>query len=300
MAQRKAIKKPRTAKPRKKPAKATSRAAKKRENRAKAAESSRGGAVCRLHVALARAGVCSRRQAEKLITAGEVRVNGRVVRELGTSVDPASDRITVGGKALKPPAPLRYLAFHKPDGMLTTMSDPRGRPCVGDLLEGAGVKLFPVGRLDFHSSGLLLLTNDGELCQRLTHPRYHVEKTYRVKVSGVPSDAQIESLRRGVRLEDGRTAPAYVRVEKTTPSKAWLEMRIHEGRNRQLRRMLEAVGLRVDKLRRTAVGPVRLGRLPAGSFRPLEEGEVRALRAAAGLDEGTPRTGRSRRDKRAG
>ncbi len=210
-------------------------------------------------------------------------MNGRVVRELGSRVDPSRDRIKVGGRLVGRPAEHRYLAFHKPDGMLTTMSDPHGRPCVGDLLAGAGVKLFPVGRLDFHSSGLLLLTNDGELCQRLTHPSYHVEKTYRVKVSGIPSEAQLNALRRGVALEDGRTAPAFVRLEKTSRSKAWLEVRIREGRNRQLRRMLEAVGLRVDKLRRIAVGPVRLGRLPSGAWRPLAERELRALRAAAGF-----------------
>jgi len=219
-----------------------------------------------------------------MILAGDVRVNGCLVRTLGTTVDPTVDHIKVRGRLLRAARSHEYLAFHKPVGLVTSMRDPKGRPCLGDLFGDLGVRVYPIGRLDYNSSGLLLLTNDGATCQRLTHPRYHVEKTYRVKLSAVPSDGVVKALRRGVVLDDGPTAPAFVRAEKTAGGKAWLEVRLREGRNRQLRRMLEAVGLRVEKLRRTAVGPIRLGRLPAGAWRRLGSEEVAALRAAAGLD----------------
>jgi len=234
-------------------------------------------------VVLARAGVASRRQAERMISAGEVIVNGKVVLQLGTRADPFKDHIKVNGKLLKQPKRHEYFIFNKPPGFVTTMSDPEGRLCIGDVVRSLGSAVYPVGRLDFHSGGLLLLTNDGDLCDRLTHPRYHLEKIYRVKVNSVPSDGVINRLRAGVRLDDGKTGPAYVRVSHKAAGKAWLELRITEGRNRQIRRMLEAVGLRVEKLRRTAMGPISLGKLPTGEVRRLTTDEVEAVRRAVAL-----------------
>jgi len=234
----------------------------------------------RLHVILARAGIASRRAAEELIAAGAVTLNGKTVTKPGTRADPERDHIKVSGKLITKFPRHRYYAYNKPVNIVTTLRDPEGRPCVGDIVEKLGQRLYPVGRLDFESSGLLLLTNDGELCAKLTHPSSHVEKRYIAKVGGIPTETAIGRLRDGVQLADGRTAPAFVRLEKTAGNKAWLELHIIEGRNRQLRRMLEAVGLRVEKLRRTAVGPVKLADLPTGVARPLTPTEVEALRNA--------------------
>jgi 23S rRNA pseudouridine2605 synthase len=214
-----------------------------------------------------------------------VTVNGRVVTELGARADPNEDHIKVGGKHIPRLRFHAYFALNKPDGVVTTMDDPERRPSVGELARALPGSVYPVGRLDFHSAGLLLLTNDGELCQRLTHPRYHVEKSYVVKVNRVPSQGAIERLRAGVRLADGVTAPAYVRRTRVADGKAWLELRISEGRNQQIRRMIEAVGLRVEKLRRTSIGPVKLGSLPTGQVRALTTAEVRALRRAVELED---------------
>ena len=216
-----------------------------------------------------------------MIAAGEVTLNGKTVTKPGTRADPERDHIKVSGKLIAKFPRHQYFAYHKPVNIVTTLTDPEGRPCVGDIVNRIGERLYPVGRLDFHSSGLLLLTNDGELCAKLTHPSSHVEKRYIVKVGGVPTEQAIERLRSGVYLPDGRTAPAYVRLEKAAGNKSWIELRIIEGRNRQVRRMLEAVGLRVEKLRRTAVGPVRLGDLPTGSARALTIEEVEALKSVA-------------------
>jgi pseudouridine synthase len=234
-----------------------------------------------LHVILARAGIASRRHAEELIRGGEVTVNGKVVSKLGSRANPERDHIKVSGKLIQRATRHEYYAFHKPVGVITTLSDPQGRPNVGEVVERLGRRLYPVGRLDFHSSGLLLLTNDGDLCARLTHPKSHVEKRYVAKLSGVPTEESIDRLRKGVDLSDGRTQPAYVRLQRTAANKAWLELRITEGRNRQVRRMLEAVGLRVEKLRRTAMGPIHLGDLPSGHVRRLSTEELSSLRAAA-------------------
>jgi len=245
----------------------------------------------RLHVFLARAGLASRREAERLIEAGEVTVNGKVVTELGTRVVEGRDSVRLGRRPVRGPARLRYYAYHKPVGCVSTMSDPEGRFCVGDVVEALHERgLFPVGRLDFHSSGLLLLTNDGELADRLMHPSHHVEKRYAVKVDPRPTGEAIEALRRGVRLHDGWTAPAWVRETRHAGGKSWFEVRIIEGRNQQVRRMFEAVGVRVEKLRRESVGTLRLGRLAGGDVRPLTAAEVYALREAVGLElsEGAP------------
>lgn len=237
----------------------------------------------RLQIIISRAGIASRRQAEKLIADGEVSVNGRVVRELGTRADLSRDHVKVHGKLLQRLRLAEHWIFNKPVGMITTMSDPAGRPCVGDAIGESHRFLFPVGRLDFHSSGLLVLSSDGELCERLTHPRYHLPKTYRVKTGRVPGADALAHLRTGVRLSDGTTGPARVRVERQEGGKAWLDITITEGRNRQVRRMLDAVGVRVEKLRRTAIGPLKLGRLPTGKARRMTPEELASIREAVGL-----------------
>jgi len=212
-------------------------------------------------------------------------VNGKVISELGTKADPSRDRITVDGRAALP-RKLAYVAYHKPVGVVSTMSDPEGRPAIGDLVRDLRARLFPVGRLDFESSGLVLLTNDGELAQQLTHPRFQIPKVYRVKVRGRPEEVALERLRRGVRLDDGVTAPAEVSVESVLPSKARLRIVLREGRQRQVRRMCELVGYPVERLSRVAIGPLRLGALPAGQTRELTPREVLALRhAVSGRDD---------------
>ena len=202
-----------------------------------------------------------------------------MISELGTKADPSKDKITVDGRAAQP-RKLSYVAYHKPVGVVSTMSDPEGRPAIGDLVRDLRTRLFPVGRLDFESSGLVLLTNDGDLAQQLTHPRFQIPKVYRVKVRGRPEESAIERLRRGVRLEDGVTAPAEVSVESVLPSKARLRIVLREGRQRQVRRMCEAVGHAVERLSRVAIGPLRLGSLPIGKTRELTPREVLALRHA--------------------
>lgn len=230
---------------------------------------------------LARAGVASRREAERLIAAGEVQVNGRVVTEPGARAREGVDHVRVGGRLLHGPSKLRYFAFHKPVGCVSTLRDPEGRFCIGDVVESLGVRgLHPVGRLDYHSSGLLLLTNDGALTDALTHPRHHVEKRYAAKVSPRPAREAVDALRSGVKLAGVRTAPAYVRETRHADGKSWFDVRLAEGRNQQVRRMFEAVGSRVEKLRRDAVGPLALGDLEVGRVRPLSVSEVRALQQA--------------------
>lgn len=202
-----------------------------------------------------------------------------MIQELGTKADPSKDRITVDGRAALP-RKLSYVAYHKPVGVVSTMSDPEGRAAIGDVVRDLRARLFPVGRLDFESSGLVLLTNDGDLAQQLTHPRFQIAKVYRVKVRGRPDETAIERLRRGVKLDDGMTAPAEVVVESVLPSKARLRIVLREGRQRQVRRMCEAVGHPVDRLSRVAIGPLRLGALPVGETRELTPREVLALRHA--------------------
>ena len=239
----------------------------------------------RLQRIIAHAGLASRRQAEQWILDGRITVNGRRVRELGTRADAARDSIRVDGRAVRPAASRAYLAFHKPAGVITTMRDTEGRPSVADYLRAGGHPsgVVPAGRLDYGTSGLLLLTNDGDLAYRLTHPRYGVPKTYEVKLSGMPSETQLERLRRGVRLEDGVTAPADVRVLRRLKQKAWIEVELHEGRYREIRRMLEAVGHTVERLARSRFGPVALGQLGRGEMRPLTAAEVTRLKRSVDL-----------------
>jgi len=240
----------------------------------------------RLNAYLARSGVTSRRGADKLIASGSVLVNGHVPPPDGVLVDPARDVVTVDGRAVKLATRHRYLMLNKPLGVITTAKDEAGRTSVLDVLgEGAsGHRVFPVGRLDADSTGLLLITDDGEVAYRLTHPRYKVDKEYIAIVGGSPSRADLARLRSGVQLEDGVTAPAEVDVLRVLPGPA-AEVRvvIREGRHRQVRRMLMAVGHRVLALNRTGFGPLRLGRLKPGNWRVLRDGEIAALRRAAGL-----------------
>ena len=239
----------------------------------------------RLQKILAQAGLASRREAERWILDGRITVNGVVVRQLGSQADPHKDSIRVDGKRIRPLATALYFALHKPPGVITSIKDPRGRPDLTPFLESLGSKkrVFPVGRLDFNSAGLLLLTNDGELAQRLSHPRFGVKKRYRVKLSACPTEIELARLRKGIRLEDGMTAPAQVRVLERLKKNAWLEIEIHEGRNRQVRRMFDALGYFVEKLVRVRVGPISLGTLAPGELRPLFSREVEALKRAVGL-----------------
>jgi 23S rRNA pseudouridine2605 synthase len=229
--------------------------------------------------------VASRREADRLIAAGQVLVDGRRPPPSGQLVDPERVRVTVGGSVVKPVSGHRYLALHKPAGVLVTESDPQRRPTVFELLTAHGEtrRLFAVGRLDYETSGLLLLTDDGELAQRLLRPRYSVPKEYLAVVAGTPDEGDLRRLREGVQLEDGLTRPAVAEVLGRLPAGAHVRLVVTEGRNRQVRRMLEAVGHPVRELTRTAFGPVRLGRLRSGDLRRLREPELRALRAAVRL-----------------
>ena len=210
-----------------------------------------------------------------------------MIQELGAKADPVQDRITVDGRATVPER-LRYVAYHKPVGVVSSMADPQGRPCIGDVAKRLKSHLFPVGRLDYDSSGLVLLTNDGEVAQRVTHPKYQLPKIYRVKVRGHPDEKALLRLRNGLRLADGLTAPAGVAVEGKLENKARLRVTLREGRQRQIRRMMDAVGHSVDKLSRVSIGPVKLGTLTPGATRELTDREVIALRAAVRVEGGAP------------
>lgn len=223
-----------------------------------------------------------------MIREGRITVNGRVVTGMGSRVDPEKDEVRVDGRPVRAER-FRYLLLHKPRGYVSTVRDPAGRRTVMDLLPNElDVRLYPVGRLDYDSSGLLLLTNDGELSHRLTHPSYQVEKVYRVRVKGKPSPDDLERLRRGVRLSDGPTAPARVRLLDGSLGDTVLQIGIREGRNRQVRRMLAAVGHEVKELRRVGEGVLSLGNLHPGAHRFLAPDEAAGLRRSVGL--GAPAT----------
>jgi 23S rRNA pseudouridine2605 synthase len=232
----------------------------------------------RLQKMIAGTGLSSRRKAEMLIATGRVTVNGKVVTELGTKVDPERDHVKVDGKHLVGAQPFVYLILNKPKNVMSTLDDPGGRDTVKDFLHGVSVRVFPVGRLDFDSEGLMLLTNNGDLAQALLHPRYHVPKTYLIKVKQVLNDEAIARLQQGVELEDGMTSPAVVKKVKKAAQNSWLEVTIREGRKHQVKRMLEAVGHPVIKLMRIRMGPLSLGNLTPGEFRFLTDREANALR----------------------
>lgn len=231
----------------------------------------------RLHVAIARAGLCSRRQAEKLVSQGRVAVNGTVIREQGTQVDPSRDIVTVDQKPIPQPGGSVTMLLNKPKGVVTTAKDPQGRPTVMDLLRGVRERVFPVGRLDYQTEGLLLLTNDGELSQLLQHPRHGISKTYHAKVKGIPREDALDRLRKGITLDGRPTAPARVKRSASTGRNTWLDITIREGRNRQIRRMCAKVGHPVMKLKRVRYGPLTLKNLKPGTYRTLDSNEVRRL-----------------------
>jgi pseudouridine synthase len=242
-----------------------------------------GPALERLHKFLARAGISSRRRGEKLIQEGRVKVDGQVVDTMGMRIDPQKVQVTVDGRPVLLPARLRTVMLNKPAGYVTTMADPQGRRKVRDLLADQEERLFPVGRLDYDATGLLLLTNDGELAHRLMHPRYKVAKTYRVTVAGQFLLAARTRLLAGIDL-DGRLAiPEQVRVLKISSDRSVLEMTIREGRYHQVKRMCEQVGHQVLKLKRIAYGPLRLGRLGPGAWRDLGQEELHDLEVAIGI-----------------
>jgi pseudouridine synthase len=237
----------------------------------------------RLQKILSQAGVASRRAAEQLMLDGRVMVNGATVRELGTKADPLHDDIRVDGRRIRIAERRRYLLLNKPRGYVTTRSDPQRRPTVIDLLGGVREYVYPVGRLDFDSEGLLLLTNDGDLAARLTHPRHGLARVYEARVAGVPDAHDLDRLARGITIDGRRTQPAQVTM--TTPPRrdartATLLITIREGRNRQVRKLCEAIGHPVDQLRRVAIGPIRDARLKAGAWRDLTADEVERLRRA--------------------
>lgn len=231
----------------------------------------------RLQKFLAEAGIASRRKCEDLIQAGRIRVNGRVIREPGTKVDPLRDRVELDGRVVAVEQKA-YVLLYKPRGYVTTAQDPQGRRKVTDLVAALPQRLFPIGRLDYDSEGLLLLTNDGELAHRLTHPSYHVPKTYLVTVNGIPKPDDLCRLGEGILLDDGPTAPARVRLLRESGSKALVEMTIHEGRNRQVRRMWQALGFEVKRLKRIQVANLDIGELRPGQYRHLRPAEVDELR----------------------
>ena len=221
----------------------------------------------RLQKVIADCGVTSRRKAEDLILAGRVRVNGVVVSELGTKVNPNVDAIQVDDQSLELGAVDKvYIVMNKPRAYMTTVSDPEGRPTVLDLIFGVKQRIFPVGRLDYLSEGLLILTNDGDLANMIMHPKYEVEKTYEVKVFGMVNEAILSKIRKGVMTEDGLLKPTSVRVIEQLPNKTWLEFRLNEGKNREIRKICEAVDLTVDKLRRVAIGGLNVASLAAGRY----------------------------------
>ena len=232
----------------------------------------------RLQKVIAASGISSRRAAEDLIRQGQVTVNGQVVATLGTCINPAIDHVKVNGRHLNMAEPEAFVLLNKPPGFVTTMKDPFGRKTIADLLERIKVRVFPVGRLDYDAEGLLLLTNNGRVAQACLHPRYHVPKTYLIKVSGVFNDEQIKMLKKGVKLEDGITFPADVKKSGKAKANSWLEITIHEGKKHQIKRMVEACGHRIMRIKRIRFGPLQLKDLPLGSCRFATDAEANALR----------------------
>ncbi|HZG50943.1 MAG TPA: pseudouridine synthase [Pyrinomonadaceae bacterium] len=246
----------------------------------------------RLQKLIAAAGLASRRHAEEMIAAGEVTVNGKLVTEPGTKADPTRDHIKVRGKLINPLLETRekvYVLLNKPRGYLASLSDPEERPLVSELVPASLGRLHPVGRLDFNTEGLLILTNDGDLTNYVTAARNGVAKVYEVKVKGVPPEEAIERLRRGIRLDDGvHTAPAQITHAGETGTNAWFQVILHEGRNQQIRRMFDAIGHSVLKLRRTRIGDLQDERLPVGAYRLLSPEEVARLKPRAEKKRAAP------------
>ncbi len=237
----------------------------------------------RLQKYLSECGVASRRKAEDLIAAGKVKVNGRPAT-IGDKIDPKSDTVVVAGKKIRKSKKNTYIMLHKPRGFITTLSDEMGRKCVAQLIEDVGTRVYPVGRLDRDSEGLLLLTDDGEFANLLTHPTHHVPKTYRVTIRPTITDEQITALTTGILIDGRMTMPSEVRVLEKKEGRVVIEIIIYEGRNRQIRKMCDALGLEVARLKRTQIGSVKLGMLKQGDWRNLTDEEVHKLMVAASVD----------------
>lgn len=231
----------------------------------------------RVQKILAKAGIASRREAEKLILEGRVTVNGNVI-QLGAKADPEKDHIKVDGKRIPRPEPKITLVLNKPRGYLSTVRDPKGRPTVMDLIGKIRWRLYPLGRLDFDAEGLLLLTNDGEITYRLTHPRFLIPRTYWVKVQGIPEEKKLGLLKKGIRLEDGLAKASSVQILSTREKNSWIRITVNEGRNHLVKRLFAAIGHPVLKLKRIEFGPIQLGNLPVGKFRFLTHEELDHLR----------------------
>lgn len=253
----------------------------------------------RLQKILSRAGITSRRGAEELITAGRVAVNGRVVTELGTKADPGRDSITLDGKKIAHAVSGVYLLLYKPAGYMTTLKDPEGRPLVTDLLKDVRERVYPVGRLDYNTEGLLLLTNDGDWANALAHPRHEVDKGYHVRIRGRVTEEQLRKLAAGVQLDDGMTAPAAVSLVRESESNTWLSITIHEGRYRQVRRMCEAVGLSVVRLKRVSYAFLTLEGLRSGEYRTLSRDEVERLSRGGSAEKPSKSVPDTRDERRA-
>jgi 23S rRNA pseudouridine2605 synthase len=248
----------------------------------------------RLQKIIAHAGFASRREAETMIREGRVTVNGRVVTELGSKADGDRDHIKVDGKLITQAEPHRYILLYKPKEVMTTVEDPQGRRTVIDLIRGIRERIYPVGRLDFHSEGLILLTNDGELAFKVSHPTHGSVKTYNVKVRGVPEERIVDKLRRGITLDGKRTLPCDIERMRTTgrtddEGNSWFEVKLREGRTQQIRKMFQAVGHPVSKLKRVAIGPISDPKLTPGVWRELTKSEVRMLATMQDAKPAKPR-----------
>ncbi len=236
----------------------------------------------RLQKYLSQCAVASRRKAEEMILAGKVKVNGKIAG-LGDKIDPKRDTVTVSGKKIVSSKKHYYIMLHKPRGFITTMEDEMGRKCVAELVKDVGARVYPVGRLDRDSEGLLIMTNDGEFANHLTHPSKHVPKTYRVTVRPNVTEEQLFAFNEGIEIDGKKTAPADAHIIDKSENRVVLEVILHEGRNRQIRRMCEALGLEVARLKRTHIGSIKLGMLPQGKWRNLTEDEVHRLKVSSGM-----------------
>ena len=230
----------------------------------------------RLQKIISRSGAASRRTAEEWVRQGRVAINGRTVTELGTKADPSKDSITIDGRRIEPEQPRTVILLNKPDGYITSLKDPEGRPTVAKLVDHLPVRLYPVGRLDYHTEGLLILTNDGDLAQKIEHPSHAIEKVYVAKVKGIPETKGLKMLRQGISIEGKKTLPARIRILETRKN-AWLEVTIREGRQNQIRKMFDAIGHPVLKLARVAIGGLRDDRMKPGQFRYLTSQDIRLI-----------------------